>query len=849
MRRLSSLAWRTLAARRGRTILTVAGVALGVGVLFAALATNAGIDASIDRTVAAIVGRADLRVSALGESGLGTPTIEAIASTPGVAAVSPELQQRTFIERAPGAPDTGYADPVVALGVDPVAYALLHDPALVDGAWLGVGAVGADGGTPEVVVTDRLRAATGLGVGDEMTLLGSAASGPTAFRIVGVVAGDGPVAGALGRTLLLPLDAARALFGVDGATRVDLGVAPGMPVETLTGALERRLTREPYILSTPADIAASLRASTADFGALTALVAAIALFAGAFLIFNTLSMTVAERVRDVGLLRAAGTSRRQVNALVLLQAGAIGLAGSLAGIVVGLGIAVAMAEFVRSVAAVPLDRIEVPLRGVLVAFAVGLVVTLAAGLEPAWRAGRISPVEALKARVDPSVGLRARLRWLVVVFVAVGAAAAVAWPRGATELAFARPVAVYAVFLLGALASPFLLGPLGRLAGIPFAAILPIEERLTRGSLVRDRSRTALTLGALTVGLAMIVALGGLALNARHAATAWLAGVVPGDEVVTSIRPAALDEGLGAELAAVDGVERVTPVATFDAAAQGLRLDAAAVVGADFLADGRLSFVAGDRSSALAALDAGGGVVLPRAMADRLGVGLGGTLGLLGGAPAPVALRIVGIVDRSLPGKGGESLLVGWPDATGRLGVLGADFFAVRFRPGRAAEARPALEAAARGLALEPRALADVEGAVSGALGRVFGLFDALALVAVVMAGLGIVNTLTMSVIERVREIGVLRAVGMSRRQVGRMVLVEAGVLGVVGAIIGVVLGLAAMGVMLVLSSGGLSADVQVPWTTMLAAAGFGVVVAMLAAYQPARIAGRVSIVRAVQFE
>ncbi len=843
MRRLSSLAWRSLAERRARSLLTIAGIALGVGVLFAALATNAGIERSIDRTVREIVGHANLRVSALGEAGLLGATVDDIGATPGVAAVSPELQQRTYLQREPGAAAAGYEDPVTVLGIDPAAYARVHDVAIVDGSAL------AAAGAPGAVITERLRDATGLGPGSEITLLGSAASGPTTFPIVGVMAGGGPVIEALGRTVLLPIDSARRLFGLEGATRVDVVAAPGIPIATVTANFERRLTRQPYVLSTPADLAASLRASAADFEAMTALIAAIALFAGAFLIFNTLSMTVAERVREVGLLRAAGTTRRQVNGLILLQAAVLGTAGSLAGIGVGALIAFAMAAVVRSFEGIPLDRIDVPPEGIALAVVLGLLVTLAAAIEPAWRAGRISPVEALRARVDPSAGMRARLRWLVVVFVAIAVVGVVAWPRSAIDIGVLRPLAVYGILLAGTLLMPFLLGPLGRLAGIPFALVLPAEERLTRGALVRDRSRTALTLGALTIGIALIVALGSVALNARHAASAWLTSVVPGDEVVTSIRPAALDEGLQDELAAVDGVARVTPVASFELASGGVRLDAAAIRGADFLADGRLEFVAGDRAGALNGLDAGGTVVLPRAQASRLGLEVGDTMTVLGGTGTPSDLRVTGIVERSLPGRTGETMLVGWGDATGRLGVLGADFFAVRFTAGRAGDARPALEAVARGLALEPNTLSDVEGAVSSALGRVFGLFDALALVAVAMAGLGIVNTLTMNVLERVREIGILRATGMTRRQVGRMVVVEAGVLGLVGAILGGLLGVAAGAAMVALAGGGVVPDFQVPWLTVVVAGVFGVAVAMIAAYQPARLAGRVSIIRAVQYE
>jgi len=377
---------------------------------------------------------------------------------------------------------------------------------------------------------------------------------------------------------------------------------------------------------------------------------------------------------------------------------------------------------------------------------------------------------------------------------------------------------------------------------------LLFEERLARGSLVRDPSRTALTVGALTIGLAMIVAIGGVASNARNAAAGWIQSVVPGDEVVTSIRPVALDEPVVADLRAVDGVARVTPVATFEAALHGSRIDAAAVVGADLLADGRLRFVAGDRDAALTAIDAGGAVIVPAGVADRLRVRVGDSLEFTvrGGT---AHLRVVGIAERTLPGRAGEALLVGWRDATSSFGVAGADFFAVRFQPGTGGAARTRLEDVARQNALEPSSIERVEGAIADALGRVFGLFDALALVAVLVAALGIVNTLTMNVVERVREIGVLRAAGMTRRQVRRMVVVEAGILGLVGAVLGIATGLVVGALMLVLGGGRVDLPLEPPWAAIAACLVLGVGVSMAAAWYPARLAGRLSIVRAVQFE
>jgi len=201
-----------------------------------------------------------------------------------------------------------------------------------------------------------------------------------------------------------------------------------------------------------------------------------------------------------------------------------------------------------------------------------------------------------------------------------------------------------------------------------------------------------------------------------------------------------------------------------------------------------------------------------------------------------------------MPGTSGEAILVGWKDATASLGVLGADAFAVRFRPGVEAQAAPGLREVAKSLALEANPIERIQGAVAEALARVFGVFDALAFVAVIVAALGIVNTLTMGVLERVREIGVLRAIGMSRRQAMRMVVVEAVILGIVGVVLGAAAGIA-VGALLLQLGGGLGHPGGVPWLPIGVAAVLGLVLPGIASIYPARAAARVSIVEALHFD
>jgi putative ABC transport system permease protein len=831
---IDRLAWRTLASRPLRSLLTIAGITLGVAVLCASLTLGAALDAAVERTVHDMVGRADLRVSAFLESGLSDAAVATITTSEGVADAAPTVEHKTFPTSSPGGKASAA---ITVLGIDPSSYLRLHDLPLADGTMLD------RTDEPVALISQQLADEDGFTLGSRLSILGG--GGLIDLRVVGILPGFGPVAGT-GRTAVIPIDVARATFDVTGASHVDLQLAPGA-TDAVTSHLAARMT-EPYVLASPSDIAANLRASSTAFQGMAALVAAIVLFVGAFLIVNTLSMTVGERAREVGLLRAAGATRAQLSRFVFSGALVLGVIGAGLGVLTGWLMAMLMAGAVSDATGLSAAIRAVDPAGALTAALVGIGITVLAAIEPALAAAHISPVEALRARLDLPRVRRGRLAWIGFIFVVVAALAMLAWPPVASASGAGRALAVYGVLLVATMLTPFLVRPLARVLGYPVSLVLRLEASLARGSLARDRGRTTLTLGALVIGLAMIVALGWSAQAARAAAFAWLEDVVPGDEVVTSIRPIGPDEEVQEELAAVPGVQRVTPIASFDIAFRGLRLDAAAVVGDDFLDDGRLTAVAGDRTEALRALDAGGAAIVPAGLAERLGLAVGDTMHIPVDAARAIDLRVAAIVQRSMPGTSGEAILVGWHDATASLGVLGADAFAVRFLPGMETQAAPGLRATAQSLALEANPIERIQGAVAEALARVFGVFDALALVAVLVAALGIVNTLTMGVLERVREIGVLRAIGMSRRQAMRMVVVEAGILGIVGVVLGAVAGLGA-GVVLLQVGGGPGTPGGLPLLPIGVAAVLGLVLPAIAALYPARAAARISIVEALHFD
>jgi len=865
VRRISSLAWRSLGARKMRTFLTTAGIALGVAVLFASLSAGATMDAAVDRAAADEMGHADLRVEAFQEQGLTPDTVGVIERAPGVAVAAPALERMTYLSASLNQTATAkLPPPVTVLGIDPVREPQLHDMPLASGRLL----TAAD--RQSALVTQTLADQEGYRVGDSVSLNGTIAAGPQSYKIVGIVSGDGTLPEAAGRVVYVPLASAQTLFGTTSVTRVDVGVAAGTSVDELIGELDVSITTQPYLLSRTADLAASLRGEMADFSSALLLVAAVVLFAGAFLIFNTLSMTVAERTRDVGLLRAAGTTRSQVMGLVLLQAFAIGVAGSLVGIAAGIGLAALTLSWVGSSGPITLAAPSLSARSIAMALVIGVALTLAASLEPAWRAGRIPPVEALRRGPAGAAAGAARLRWLVVVFGVLAVAALAVWPNGSAGAGLTSiatdggsgawgPLVIYGLLLLTVLVVPRVLGPLVRVSGLPFR-VFRNEERLARSSMSRDRSRTALTVGALVVGVAMVVALATAAQDVRTIGSSWLTETIPGSELLTSIRPLSLTDPIQEQLAETPGVKSVSPVGLFGVpyvftSQNGghtqksvVRQEAAAISGRDYLADGRLNFVSGNRTTALDALDSGGSVIVPQSFAAQEDISNGDTLDFATGATL-TQLRVVGIVAHSIPAGAQEAILIGWSDALTEFGVTGADFYAVRYDPGRESTAQPALDAAATSYALEPNQLDRVSGTVGDALDRIFKLLDALSLIAVLVAGLGMVNTFSMSVLERVREIGVLRATGMTSRQVWGMVVIEAGMLGLVGAIVGAAIGLLVGALLVAWSSAGFGFVFDPPWPSILLAACFGFLISLLASIYPAGVASRISIVRALQHE
>ncbi|HEX2193358.1 MAG TPA: ABC transporter permease, partial [Candidatus Limnocylindria bacterium] len=742
--RLGDLAWRGLAARPLRTALTIVGVALGVAVLAATLTAGQAATEAVRRAAQELYGEAELRVRAVDQGGFTPRAVSALRQVPGVldsAAVS-EKRGQAAVE-----PDRLF--PMLLVGVDPLEEERLRSHPLVSGTFL-------DPATAHgVLVTASWAEENGFAVGDELLLNGRRRGVPP-VRIVGLLDDAGFGALASGSVMLLSRDfLGQAFEGPAPVRYVDLQVAPGR-AGGVQAALDAAFD-EPFVVETVADAERQLERAQAGFAGLAFLFSMVALGVGAFLVANTLGMTVAERTREIGLLRAAGTTSRQVLSVFLRQGAAIGILGSLAGVLVGVLVAVALIGLLRSTRAVLVTGVPLHPGALALALVLGVVVALAAAAWPAVAASRVSPLDALRPSRQPGRTLRGRLPWLAAIVAGTVLVGIVAYPLDRGTASSGGVLLTAGVLLGGVLLVAVLLQPLSTVVGRPFALFFGAEGLLGGANLRRDRVRTGLTVGALSIGLAAVVALSAVSASARETASRWVESILPGGY---AIRLGAADDidFIRPTVEGIAGARMATPIVEAPAViVEGDVAREAWLAGIDptvFQDEGALIFVAGRRTAAFEALRGGGSVLLPEPLAESQGLAVGDTIQVALPGEEPHRLGVAGIVAYSLPSRGTEgALLVSLSEARQTFGITQAELWALAPQPDIPPDAFvAAVEDAALGRAGEPLTAAGLADELGRSVGRLIGLFDVLALLAVVIGGLGVVNTLAMGVAERARE-------------------------------------------------------------------------------------------------
>ncbi|MDW7992458.1 MAG: FtsX-like permease family protein, partial [Anaerolineae bacterium] len=817
MRVQLTMALRYLRGRKLRTALTTLAVVFGVAVLFGMNTLLPTMLQAFRQTVLATMGKVDLVFTSVTDGPFPADRIELVRGIEGIAEVTGSLRRNVLLP--PSVASRAGLNAITLVGVEPgVAVRLRHYP-LKEGRFL------TDEDGDAIVVSKGLAEKLGLSIGSALTL--PSATGTTDFEVVGIL--DMPSIPGV-EEAFVPLSAAQRLLGMPGQINViEAVVKPGVNRDEVEKAALVALGN--LFKAEPPDLGEELIASLQMGEVAFAIMGVMALAIGAFIILNTFRTVVVERRHDLGMLRAVGASRRAVVGLILAESLLQGLLGTAIGLAAGYGLAwvllltvkSVMQQYLRMEAAVPI----ITLPNLLTAAVLGIGATLAGGLWPALSAGRVTPLEALRPVVPGAYERAAKKRGIVGAVLIV--LAALGLLTGNFNLVALGTV----LFMVGlVLVAPILVGPLSRLFGRLLALMFAREGRLAEGNLARQPNRAAVTASALMVGLAMVLALAGMVTSIFDGFMSYIDHSLRADFL---LMPASLvlgggNVGAGPELMeevrGVPGVTGATTLRLGAAAVNGLTIQ---VIGVDPQTYPQLSglvFRYGDPEEAFAALGRERAMIVNGVFAAQRRVRVGDVLTLQ--TPAGEReYRVVGVGSDYLNAK----LVTAYIShanlerdfyQTADLLVMveaaeDADMAAVQARLEKIVQKYPSF------VLTEWRSFREEQERV---FGQSVSLFNVIGVMFALPSLLAMVNTLTINVMERTREIGVLRAVGSTRRQIRRMVLAESLLLGALGTAFGILAGLW-LGYVLVqgMNVSGFVIPYYFPYTGILVAVAVGLLI------------------------
>jgi putative ABC transport system permease protein len=696
-------------------------------------------------------------------------------------------------------------------------------------------------------------------VGDLLTV--RAQPGTFRVRVVGIATFTTTNPGTALLYLDTPTAQTRLLGSAARATSISVDAARGVTDAELRRRVVAAVGEESYDVKTAGEQAESAAASLGGFLEIIKYVmlgfAGVAVLVGVFLIVNTFAMLIAQRTRELGLLRALGADRRQVRQSVLTEAVLLGLAGSTLGLAAGIGLA---AGFIRllGVFGMHLRTTDLVIGWVTPAagYVVGVGVTFVAAYFPARRAAAVSPMAALADAEVAGVGRPLHVRAVTGAVVGAAGAAALAGCAAAGRTATAAALlgaGVVLTLIATVVAGPLLVRPLIRVLGAAFPTLFGAVGRLSQRNALRNPRRTGATAAALMVGLALVAGMSVAGASMNRSFDRQIDETLGADFIVQNRAFQPFPQEVTDQVRGTRGVgvvvrQRLAAIAVrlpdgrrVETVASGYdrRLDAVA----------HLRYAAGNTAAALA----DGHLAMDVGFARKHGVRVGSALPteFQGGRRAELTVAALTDQDQA-EGFGLQGgLFFGIATVTKYVPGTQDAVLYVNAAPGTGAGTlRSALgESLAAYPGVEVRDQAGYKKLVHDQIAVLLYLVYALLGLAIVIAVLGVVNTLALSVVERTREIGLLRAIGLSRRQLRRMIRLESVVIAVFGAVLGLGLGLV-WGVCThrMLALQGMTA-LAIPWWTIAAVAAGSALVGVVAALLPASRAARMNVLAAVAHE
>ncbi|WP_327045987.1 FtsX-like permease family protein [Microbispora sp. NBC_01189] len=839
------VALKGLAARKLRLVLTAVSIALGVSFVTGTLVLGDTMTVTFDKLYADLGQGTDVTVRArpafTDTTTLGShrpmpmALVDRVREVPGVAAAEGGLNGYALMLDKSGAPIQPGGAPT--LGVSYTA-----DRELAGNVTLRAGR--APSGPGEMALDAATARKHGYGPGDRVRVMFESGK-PSDFTVAGVL-GFGDADNLAGATLAaFDLPTAQRVLGRPGQVDEIVVRADGIGPDELRTRVAAVLPADLEAVTTATVAAEASRAVRDGLGFFTTAFlgfAAVSLLVGGFLIWNTFSILVAQRGREHALLRAIGARRRQLLGSVLTEAGVIGLLASALGLGLGLLVAGGLRGLLAAVGIeVPTTTMQLQGRTVVAALAVGLGVTLAAALVPAWKATRIPPIAALRESAAPARTLP-RVRIVAGGVLLAAGLPALAWAIAGPSRGGAAVLGSLATFAGLVLLAPALVRPLVAVLGAPVAR-LGVAGALARQNAGRAPRRTASTATALTVGLALVVAMTVVATSMKASVADVMERTNRADLILkaSSQMAAGIPEGAAGELRGLPEAGVVSPMRFGRIQVAGQTTSVAAV---DPRTVERVADI-GVTSGSLPDL-ADGEVMVAADEAKAHGWRLGDRVTVRFPQTGDHALRLAGTyTDTTLLGAGYLITTAAYEaNFSERLDVA----ILVSAAEGTSVEAlkRSVREALADYPNVAVQDTAEFNATQSATVDQLLGLVNVLLGLAVLIALLGVVNTLALSVLERTRELGLLRAVGMTRRQVRACIRWEAVLVAAIGSVLGAALGLA-LGTAAARALAGEGITVlQVPVAQPLVYAVGAAAAGVLAAITPARKAAKVDVLRAV---
>ncbi|OGO15662.1 MAG: hypothetical protein A2Y93_06680 [Chloroflexi bacterium RBG_13_68_17] len=846
-----TLASRYLGGRKLRTVLTTLAIVFGVLVIFGMNTMLPAFTGAFQANALAASGQVDATITLKTSDVFDANVAAGVAAVDGVRTISGLLNRAVnlppdYIDGDPATADAVSA--VTLVGVDPAQATTVHAYILHQGRFLE------EGDAAVAVISQSLADVVGLAVGETLRL--PTAAGETELTVIGIL----PTRLIPGNEeVLVTLQQAQSMLGMPGKINTievnfdSLDEARRAQIENdVLGVLGD--TYQVGTLASNSELLTNMRVAQQIFN----LLAVMALLMGGFIIFNTFRTIVAERRRDIGMLRALGATRGTIIGVILSEGLLQGVLGTAIGIVLGYVLALGMVTLINPLMQQFMNiRISTPvISPTLAALSalIGVGVTLLAGLLPAISAGRVTPLEALR----PSLGSVSIKRlagfgfWSGTAMIVLAILALLTHNMGLIGLGGV-------LFVAGLiLAAPALVNPIANLFAALAARIFARDgtAELAEGNLSRQPSRAAITASTTLIAMAILVMAAGLFASVEIGFGRVLRRSLGSDYVLLPPALAVWGTNVGADAAlaeglrGIDGVEVVSTLRFAPTLINGVATSAMGIDPASYRQVSGLTFTRGEEAAAYAALSEGRNVIVNGILATTAGIDVGDQIELV----TPTgrhAYQVVGI--------GGDYLNAKIATAYISQGNIAADFgrnedvlVQVNLAPGAD---RSAVDVALRA-ALRPypqfRLIAGQEfieenlRVFDAAWAGIYGMVIFLAVPSLI----AMVNTLAIGVIERTREIGMLRAVGATRRQVRTVVVTEALILSGIGTAFGLLSGIY-LGYMAVeaLSAAGFPMEYAFPAVGAIVAIAAGILFGALAAIIPARQAAKLEIVQALRYE